>query len=171
MAELAQGLGMGFVRPLLTPAHLLALIGLGLLLARQANRGVLLAVFALSLAAGLGALAAAVGATPARNVLLGCAALAGVGVAAAFDAPRLVMAMLAAAIGIAIGLDSPPETTSIAVGNAMLAGTWLGTCLCVALVIAGTIRLRRGWQQLALRIVGSWIAASAILALALRIFR
>jgi hypothetical protein len=172
LAALAQGFGLGILQPLLTPAHVLAFIGLGLLIGRQRGaRALLLALFALSLAAGLGALATAVGVTPARNVLLASAALSGIGVAAAITVPRFAVGLLAAASGVALGLDSPPETVSIAMGNAMLAGTWVGGCLFLAIVVGSTARLTTAWQQIALRVLGSWIAASAILSLALRLFR
>lgn len=171
MGALAQGLAFGALKPLMTPAHLLALAGLGLLLARPPSRTLLFAMFVLALAVGLIAIAAAVGATPARNVLLACAAIAGAMVAIALPAPRVIVAVVAAATGIALGLDSPPETISIAVGNAMLAGTWLGACLLVAVVAVCACRLAGAWQQIALRVFGSWIAASAILSLAFRVLR
>jgi hypothetical protein len=39
------------------------------------------------------------------------------------------------------------------------------------MVVAGTSCLTRAWQQIGVRILGSWIAASAILVLALRLVR
>ncbi|MGH6771162.1 MAG: HupE/UreJ family protein [Xanthobacteraceae bacterium] len=168
--ELAQGLFLGLLSPLLAPAHLLSVVGLGLL-AGRARAAIPLAIFAIAFAAGLAALAAAVGATPARNVLLGASALNGLAVALAVAVPRAVIALLAGVTGVALGLDSPPETVSLAVGNAMLLGNWLGGCLLVAVVAGFASRLARPWQLVALRVLGSWAAAAAILALALRLFR
>ena len=49
----------------------------------------------------------------------------------------------------------------------MLAGTALGACLAVAVVGAMTSYLTTTWQQIAVRVLGSWIAASAILVFAM----
>jgi hypothetical protein len=169
--DLAQGFVLGIVNPLLVPTHLLSVIGLALLVARNRAAMVPLVVFAVALAGGLAALSAAVGATPARNVLLAAGALSGLAVAVAVTAPRAVVALLSAMTGIALGLDSPPATVSIVVGNAMLGGTWVGAGVLLAAVASCASRVTRPWQQIALRVLGSWIAASAILALALRLVR
>ena len=49
----------------------------------------------------------------------------------------------------------------------MLVGTALGACLAVAVVGAMTSYLTTAWQQIAVRVLGSWIAASAILVFAM----
>jgi urease accessory protein len=78
---------------------------------------------------------------------------------------------LVATAGIALGLDSPPEAISIAAAVAMLIGTGIGGGLAVAVIAAGASYLTRPWQQIGVRILGSWTAASAILVLALRFVR
>ena len=171
LADLVKGFVQGVGGPVVTAAHVLGLLGLGLAFARQPKSVLPFGMFALALAAGLGALAVAVGATPARNVVLVCAALSGISVASAITLPPFAVGLLAAAMGLALGLDSPPETISIAVGNAMLAGTWVGACLLLAAVTTVAMRLAGTWQQIGLRVLGSWIAASAILSLALRVLR
>ena len=160
----------GLLHPVLTPSHGLALLGLGLLIGQQpAGRRVLpQLLFAAALAASLLALALAVGETPAGSVLLGGVALSGALVAAAFRLPLLVLGPLAAAMGAAIGLDSPPEVISIQEAVAMLIGTGLGASIALGLVVAGAARLVRGWQQIGVRVLGSWTAASALLAIAVR---
>ena len=52
-----------------------------------------------------------------------------------------------------------------------LIGTGLGACCALAIVIIAVRSLQRGWHRIGVRIVGSWMAASAILVLALRYVR
>jgi hydrogenase/urease accessory protein HupE len=171
-ADLAQGFALGFLNPLTVPAHLLSILALGVFAGSNRALTAPLAVFAIALGAGLIALTASVGATPARDVLLGVCALNGLGAALAITVPRTLIAVLAAVTGITLGLDSPPETVSIAVGNAMLLGTWISACLLAAAVASCASRLgSHPWQRVAMRVLGSWGAASAIMALALRLFR
>jgi hypothetical protein len=72
-------------------------------------------------------------------------------------------------------LDSPPEAISIAVATATLVGTGLGASLALAIIVTGTNYLTRvrewNWVRLGGRILSSWIAASAILVLAVRFVR
>jgi hydrogenase/urease accessory protein HupE len=168
-----SGVVGGSLHPLAVPAHALALLALGLLIGQQSGgrRLAPFLAFVAGLVAGLAAIAFAFGPTSAANVLLAAAAVTGLLVALAHPLPAFVSVPLAAIAGIALGLDSPPEAISIAVGTVMLIGTGLGASLAVAAVAAGTSCLRRAWQQIGVRILGSWIAASAILVLALRFAR
>jgi urease accessory protein len=158
----------GLLHPLAVPAHILALLAIGLLIGQQRSRLIPLVAFLAGVAAGLGALAVAVATTSAANVLLAAAAVSGLLVALARLLPALVSAPLAAVAGVALGLDSPPNAIAIATAVAMLIGTGIGAGLAVAIVAAATGCLTRAWQQIGMRILGSWIAASAILVLALR---
>jgi urease accessory protein len=99
-------------------------------------------------------------------VLLAAAAIVGVLVAAAWVPPRPVGWLLAAFAGVALALDSPPQALTIAQGNATLVGTALGACAALIAVSLVAGCASRPWQQLGVRILGSWIAASAILVLA-----
>jgi hydrogenase/urease accessory protein HupE len=161
----------GFFQPLLLPAHALLLLALGLLLGQQGRWVVPALAFAVALTAGLAAIALAVGQTPAGDVVLTAVAAIGVLVALARPLPAIVCAALAAIAGIALGLDSPPQAISIASATMMLIGTGLGACVMLVIVAFGTRSLRRDWQRIGARILGSWIAASAILVLALRFSR
>ncbi len=171
--EILGGFLAGLVHPVLTPTHALALFGLGLLIGQQpaAKRFLPLALFVAALAAALFALAMAVGETPANDALLGVAAITGALVAAAPRVPVLIVGAFAVLIGGAIGLDSPPEVMSIEVAVAMLIGTGIGAPLALALVMAAASWLRRDWQQIGLRVLGSWTSASALLAIAVRFAR
>jgi urease accessory protein len=175
-AHTVEGLGGfygGLLHPVLTPTHGLALLGLGLLIGQQPAEKRMLPqmMFALALAAALVALALAVGETPAANVLLACVAISGALVAAAFRLPIFVLGPLALAMGAAIGLDSPPEVVSYQDAVVMLIGTGLGASIALGLVVEGAARMARDWQLIGVRVLGSWTAASALLAIAVRFAR
>jgi urease accessory protein len=161
----------GLLHPVLTPTHGLALLGLGLLIGQQpaGNRLVPLLLFALGLGGGLLALAFAVGETQAGAVLLAGVALSGALVAASFRLPVWVLGPLAATMGAAIGLDSPPDVISIEEAIVMLNGTGIGALIALGLVVEGAARMARDWQRIGVRVLGSWTAASALLAIAVRV--
>jgi urease accessory protein len=79
--------------------------------------------------------------------------------------------VLAGISGAALALDSPPDAISIEEGNLMLFGTALGagTALAVILIVGSVMKSR--WQRLGMRILGSWIAATAVLALTAEMMR
>ena len=166
MNGLWQAFGEGLLNPVLVPAHALALVALGLFIAWNADHVGATLVFPAALAAGLIALTLAVGQTPARIVLLADTAVIGVLVATAWAPPKPIGWLLAGIAGAAIALDSPPQAITIAQGNAALIGTALGACAVMFAVIAATGYPSARWHELAMRILGSWIAASAILVLA-----
>jgi urease accessory protein len=168
MSGLLQAFVDGIINPLTTPAHVLMLVPMALLLARQPQRFVLLLIFAFALAAGFLAIVLAVETTPARTVLLAVAAALGVMVAAAW-APKSLAWFLAAIAGAALALDSPPQAVTIADAYATLAGTATGACTMLVVVSGLAAHANADWQRLGVRIVGSWIAASAILVLAVQL--
>jgi urease accessory protein len=163
----------GLLHPVLTPSHALALVGLGLLIGQQPADKRLLPqmVFTLALAGALLALAFAVGETPAGAALLVGVAISGALVAAAIRPPLMVLGPLAAAIGAAIGLDSPPEVISLQDSVLMLIGTGLGALTGLGVVSEVAARMARDWQLIGVRVLGSWTAASALLAIAVRFAR
>jgi urease accessory protein len=155
---------------LLAPAHVLALIGLALLTGRTiaVAASAIIAAFALGLAGGLGAIAWGVGETPANDVLLAAAALCGVIAAVGLAAPAWVAVPLSIACGAAVGLESPPEVIALHEALLMLIGTACGATAALAVLALAAGALVRLWQGIALRVAGSWIAAIAMLVLALR---
>jgi urease accessory protein len=164
----------GLLHPLAVPAHALAVLALGLLIGRQpvGRRPVMLtAAFAAGMIAGVAAIILAAQQAAAGDALLAATAAAAALVALAKPLPSWPCAALALVIGLALALDSPPQSISIAVATVTLAGTALGACLALAIIAACASRLRRSWQRVGMRIVGSWIAASAILVLALHFAR
>jgi urease accessory protein len=169
--EGAGGVYGGLLHPYLVPAHAMSLLALGLLIARAGRHGMPLLIYAAALIGGLRALTFAVGEIGAGELLVGIAGLAGVLLALDWTPPRLLLWVFAAVSGAALALDSPPETPSIEEAHLMLIGTGIGALSALGAVIGGALHLTRPWQRLGVRIAGSWIAASAILVLALTFAR
>jgi hydrogenase/urease accessory protein HupE len=161
----------GAVHPFVSPAHLIALLALGLAIGQRAEQevertGVPLAAFAVALTIGL-ALHALAGDPDTDRVLLAGAAVTGLAVAAAWRWPPPWLAVLAAAVGVSVGLASGPIGVQ---GNAratMLAGTGLAAFAVTAYAAVMTVTIRQPWLQVAVRVLGSWLAAAALLVLAL----
>jgi urease accessory protein len=169
-----SGMVEGLLQALTVPAHALAVLALGLLIGLQpvGRRQVMLtATFAAGMIAGVAVIILAAQQAAADDALLAATAAAAALVALAKPLPGWICAALALVIGLALALDSPPQSISIAVATATLAGTVLGACLALAIIAACASLLDRPWQRIGMRIVGSWIAASAILVLALHFAR
>jgi hypothetical protein len=167
---LPTGIIGGLAHPVSTPAHVVALTGLGLIAGRKfLPAGVaIIAAFALGLAAGLGAIAWGIGETPASDVLLAGAALCGL-IAASHATVLVAYAVpIALVCGIALGLDSPPEAILLHEAVAMLIGTACGAIGALAMIAYLASAIARWRQSIVLRVAGSWVAAIAILVLALR---
>src|SRR5258708_2274541 len=137
------GIVAGLVHPVPTPAHVVALIGLGLVAGRNLLRAgtVIIGAFALGLAAGLGAIAWGVGETPANDVLLASATLCGLIAASGLPAPVSLASPVALVSGLALGLDSPPQSILLGEAVALLIGTAFRGNLVIASVafVATTI--------------------------------
>ena len=172
-----SGFVAGLLHPLALPAHVLALLALGLLIGQQTARTLhmSLAAFVAGAAVGLTAIALGVGQTSAADVLLAATFASGASAAIARPLPALACVLLAVIAGVALALDSPPEAISIAVATATLVGTGLGASLALAIIVTGMNYFTRGrgrnWARLGGRILSSWIAASAVLVLAVRFVR
>ena len=105
-----SGFVAGLLHPLALPAHVLALLALGLLIGQQTarTRHVSLAAFVASAAVGLSAIAVGVGQTSAAAVVRATAIASGA--TGAHARPRAARggAGGAALAGGALGLDTPP---------------------------------------------------------------
>src|SRR5258708_7771999 len=142
---LPAGIVAGLVHPVSTPAHVIALIGLGLIAGRNFSRAgaVIIAAFALGLTAGLGAIAWGVGETPASDVLLASAILCGLMAASGLTAPVSLAVPVALVSGLALGLDSPPESILLGEAVAMLIGTACGGIGALAMTAFLASRIAR----------------------------
>jgi hydrogenase/urease accessory protein HupE len=164
-----NGFYAGLLHPFLAPAHMMALIGLGLLIGQ---RGIAIARDAmLAVLVGLivGMLASdALGNPDTDSILLGIAALVGIAVASALPLfPRLALAPIAAVLGLAVGVGSAPENLHGTAWQMMAAGALLSAFLCINLVSILVESLRMAWMRVGVRVVGSWLTAAALLVLAL----
>ena len=161
----------GLLHPLLVPSHLLAILALGLLAGQQApewGRAVP-GAFIIALLVGLGTLTLGIALRGVVFVLLALAVANGALAALARPLPELWGGVLAVLTGLAVALDSPPEVISVREANLMLIGTGFGGTILLVVAVEAASRLTRPWARIAARVLGSWIAACAILVLALRI--
>jgi urease accessory protein len=166
------GFAGGLLHPLFVPGHVLALIGLGLMSSQQIARvrnGIVLS-FSAGLIAGFVAIVLAFAAEVDFVVLL-CAVLAGLIAASAMRISLPVAAPISAAAGAALELGSVPEEISMLATAAALVATAMTATLALIAITRITMVCTREWQRIGIRIVGSWIAASAILVLALWLTR
>ena len=159
----------GLLHPVVVPAHLLLVAAAGLFLGKHGSRVVppSFLLFCLFTFSGLVATIFYTGGIGERY-LLGVAAVIGLLIAANLRVPFLLCLIVAALVGFLLGLDS---TQTVLVGKAKffsLLGSGLGLCFLFLYPLAFADYFGdRSWQKIGVRIVGSWVAASAILVLAL----
>lgn len=159
----------GFLHALLIPEHGMSLLALGLALGHQerTTRRVAVLIFGAVLVCGLIATKYLVEAKIAADILLAVTGILGLLVAFAW-VPPFVGWTLAALTAAAFALDSSAEVPSAGEAARMLFGAGLGAVMMLALVAEGAVALASQTQRIAMRVVGSWITAIAILDLALR---
>jgi urease accessory protein len=166
LAGFAEGMMLA-----VAPAPLLAIVAIGLLAGQGGRSGLIPALFALGMLAGSLAIALAMRETPSVLVLLATAASVGVTVAAAIVVPPFPVNGLAFATGAALALNAPPQAIGIPAAIASQIGTGIAATAALVLVASMAAGADRPWQRIGVRVLGSWIAASAILVLALRLAR
>jgi urease accessory protein len=158
----------GVLHPVLVPAHLLLVVALGLLLGQHAPQlsrwgwFAFVAAFWIGLAAGQ-----MFGAAVPQAVLLALALIAGGLVALGLSVGASLVAVLTAAAGVGIGLDSSPDGVQQREMWLALSGTAVGGVLLLSYVGGIAAYLARPWQRIGIRVAGSWTAASAGIVLAL----
>lgn len=156
----------GVLHPAFVPTHLMAVLALGILIGQQSRRREWAQIaFILALMAGLGVLTLGVAPAWTSEAVLLTALASSLLAALARPLPAVVGALLAAVAGFAIGLDSPPEVPSVREANLILIGTALGGTLLMLFIVEVAGRLTQPWQRVGARVLGSWIAASAVLVL------
>ena len=159
----------GLLHPVVVPAHLLLVISAGLFLGKHGARVVppSFLVFCLFTFTGLAATLLSIGGIGERY-LLGIAAVVGLLIAANIRLPLALCLLVAALAAVLLGLDSSQD---VLVGRAKffsLLGSGLGLCFLFLYPLAFADYFGdKNWQKIGVRIVGSWVAASAILVLAL----
>lgn len=160
----------GFLHPFLVPAHLLTLLALGFLFGQQGTDKAQSAIFVFLGATVSGLLAIGLfNITPnVETLLLLTAIVLGLLVAFKREFPLPAYWVLAALTGLMLGLDSVQDAYSGKQKMAALLGSGVGIYLGLLYAAVFAQRLQKQhWQQTMIRILGSWIAASALLTLTL----
>lgn len=161
----------GVLHPLLTPAHVLVLLGLGLWIGQHPPLRLKLPAGIFAGCAAIGLALTATGWMPGVHpaLLAGLALGAGAIVAVGKPLPAWVCSAFGAACALALGLDSGVETGTAAVVASTLLGTWLALVI-VILNLGHYVSLAaekdRQWIHIGIRVAGSWIVAISLLVLA-----
>jgi hypothetical protein len=165
-----EGVLGGFLHALLIPEHGMSLVALGLTLGReeQHKRRYGLLLFTAALAAGLLAVGLGAEATLAGDGLLAATGILALLVAVAWMPAPLYWSLIVV-VGVTFALDSKPDVTATAELARMLIGSGLGGALALTFVAEASFLSRGAAQHIAARVLGSWIAAIAILDLTLRV--
>ena len=164
----------GALHPLATPAQLMALLALGLLVGQHmqasTNAAAKAPLLGLLVALLVGLLLHRVAGDPdTERVLLVLAPVMGIATAAARSLPIPALAALAAATGAAVALGSGPEGVDGKDRWLMLAGSGFASLLTSSYVAVMVSMARPAWLKIAVRVVGSWITAASLLVLALAV--
>lgn len=159
----------GLLHPVVVPAHLLLIISVGLFLGKQKSTsvGASLLVFGVFAFGGL-LLSVAVTNGIGEQYLLSLAAIFGVLLAFNLKLPCVISLVIAAGSGFLLGLDSVQAVLTGKAKFFSLLGCGLGICFLFLYALAFSDYFDdRRWQKIGVRVVGSWVAASAILVLTL----
>jgi urease accessory protein len=159
----------GVLHPFTVPAHVLVLLGLGLMAGQHSplNLKPPLAVFIPVSAAALLLTTTGLVKTVYPPLLIGLALIAGVLVAWEKSPPALACGAVFALAALALGLDSAVETGTASTIAKTLLGTWLGLILAVAdIAFYVSYLTKHNWQKVGIRVAGSWITAASLMILA-----
>jgi predicted membrane channel-forming protein YqfA (hemolysin III family) len=119
----------------------------------------------------VGAITAAFAFTEGTNLLLATTILAGLLTVVAHPPAVWVIGLLIVAVALGIVFDSVPHEIRPEPTLLSLSGTILGAWLIVSVIAVIAAEPRHEWMRIAIRVLGSWSAASALLVLALRLTR
>lgn len=164
------GFSGGLLHPLLVPAHGLALVALGCLTGSLDFYGRLIVMTAFVAAATLSVVLVtmAFSAVNAELVVLSLAGFAGLLLAAGLRMPLAMIVVLAVCVAGALTFDSVPALLSAQDTILSLAGTIIAATFLLAAIAFLSAAGPQVWRRIGTRILGSWIAASAVMVLALR---
>jgi urease accessory protein len=166
----------GFLHPLETPSHLILLIGLGVLLGQQAGAHFIrhLSLFCIAVVAGFILNNYASLHWNNQFVLLLLALLVSLLVVLRLDCRSLWMQIIlpsfAIGCGMMLGIDSSPIVIPGLGADTFynwLFGAAIGLFITVIVIAVISLLLRHLLQGIILRVLGSWIATSALFVLTL----
>jgi len=160
----------GMLHPLTTMEAVLPLLALSLLAGQQPREAAIKILAALPAALALGTLLILLGPVPAQlgMVELVITALLGLLVALARPLPAWLPITLGVLLGLAVGWANATEITPEVSPFRFVAGLAAAGLLLTAYGIGLVRHLKLEWTQIAVRVVGSWLAAVGILVLGLR---
>jgi urease accessory protein len=155
----------GMLHPLTTLDFLLPWIALALFAGQQRRKGALLVLSIFPTAILLGAVFALMFPQPAwlsgANVAI--IPLLGLAVALAFACPVTLIMVLSGGVGLLQGLANGVEITSAISPWRFIPGLAVVALLVIAYGIGIVHALEKPWTRIAVRVVGSWIAAIGIM--------
>lgn len=159
----------GILHPLFVPAHVLVILALGLFMAQQGTKTSqrTLAVAVVSALSGL-VITFFVPTEILQPYILALAALLGVLAAISKGWPLWLGVLLAVIVGGIVGLDSAQTEQLGREKLTSMLGTGVGISLLMLYFTALAHMLsKKEWQKIGIRVLGSWIAASSLMVLAL----
>lgn len=164
------GFNNGFLHPVTTMQHVLALLGLGtvLMLNREKGDRALVGVV-LGFIAGY-ATAVAVGPFAFSPAAIGIATIVMGLTAASGHILRLPLLLtLVTLTGILLGMDTGDETAAPAQHAVFVLGTCISLTIVQGYFLFMALAVRKDWQKVVVRIAGSWIATISVLYLAVEL--
>ncbi len=159
----------GLLHPLFILPHVLLLGALGLMLAQQQSveNKLPLLMFLTCAVAGL-TIAGHSSGGDFTTMQLVTSVIIGLLVAIQPTIPLFLRAVSGAVAGLLVGVDSGQSELASAALFASLVGTWLGMCILLLCTMGAADYMKgKTWQKIGVRIIGSWITASALLVLSL----
>lgn len=159
----------GLLHPMFVPAHLLLLVALGLLIAQKGmneNRMAITTFFFTTIIGLVGGWFSIGGEI--EIICLSFAAIIGLIITSNLSIGRSVLVVIAGLVGLFIGIDSVQETLS---GIAKFL-TFIGSAVGIYISLLYSVGFfdyfgKKPWQKIGMRVIGSWVAASSLLVLAL----
>ncbi len=159
----------GLLHPVFVPAHLLLLIAVGLFLGQQGPKPIqtVLGTYAFAIVVGLTGAWFSIGAEMEAFILV-LSTATGLLIAINPEIKLFLCMAIAALTGFFLGIDSAQETLSGKDKLVTLFGSGIAIyfLLLYPMVLADHFK-KKAWQRTGIRIVGSWVAASSLLVMAL----
>jgi urease accessory protein len=161
----------GMLHPLTALEFLLPWIALALFAGQQGRKASLLTlgIFPLALVSGAGLALVVPAPAWVPAVSLAVIPLLGLAVALAFSCPSTVTILLVAIVGSLHGLANGSEITASMSAWRFIPGLAAAAILILTYGIGLVRSLHKPWTRIAVRVVGSWIAAIGILVCAFKL--
>jgi len=162
----------GIIHPLLVPAQVLIILALGLWYGqhKSANKKISVLIFLLATIIGLATSGFFVSYDMSAFLLVGASVL-GLLIITGVSLPQVIYTLLGVLSGFIIGLDSSSEGLVSKAKIVSLFGSGVGIYFMLLYAMALSESLsNKHWQVIAVRIMASWLSASALMVLALGFF-